>query len=142
MNIQQSMNNSVGLGARYPNPQQPLNNIPNPNAQSMRALDLSSIQDFPGMEAYYFERNHANDMISADAYRTLFLGDLSYFCTEEDLCALFSAYGRITTVRVRRGATGESLMHGFIALDTHEAAKQAIVDLDGAIFMGRNMRYF
>lgn len=77
----------------------------------------------------------------ADASRTLFLGDLSYFCTEEDLCAVFAGYGPILTVRVRRGVTGESLMHGFIALDTPEAARQAILDLDGIEFMGRNMRY-
>lgn len=75
-----------------------------------------------------------------DASKTLFLGDLSYFCTEENLCTLFVPYGRIITVRVRRGVTGESLMHGFIALDSHEAAVKAIHDLDGAEFMGRNMR--
>lgn len=76
----------------------------------------------------------------ADASRTLFLGDLSYFCTEEDLCALFAPYGPILTVRVRRGVTGESLMHGFIALDSPDAARRAITDLDGVEFMGRNIR--
>lgn len=75
-----------------------------------------------------------------DISKTIFVGDLSYFCNEEDLCALFSPYGRIITVRVRRGVTGESLMHGFIALESPEAAQRAIGDLDGIEFMGRNMR--
>ncbi len=87
-------------------------------------------------DQYYFEKPEA----AAEAARTLFLGDLSYFCTEDDLCTLFSPYGRILTVRVRRGVTGESLMHGFIALDTAEGAQRAIIDLDSFEFMGRNMR--
>jgi RNA recognition motif-containing protein len=76
----------------------------------------------------------------ADASRTLFIGDLSYFCTEEDICTLFLPFGQILTVRVRRGVTGESLMHGFIALDTPETALRAITNLDGVEFMGRNIR--
>lgn len=77
---------------------------------------------------------------SHDASRTLFIGDLSYFCTEEDLCRVFAAYGPILTVRVRRGVTGDSLMHGFVALNSSEAAVRAIRDLDKIEFMGRNMR--
>jgi RNA recognition motif-containing protein len=72
--------------------------------------------------------------------RTLFLGDLSFFCTEEDLCTLFQPYGPIAAVRVRRGVTGESLLHGFIAFHTPEATVHAVQDLDGKEFMGRNMR--
>lgn len=87
-------------------------------------------------DQYYFEKPEA----AAEAARTLFIGDLSYFCTEDDLCTLFAPYGRILTVRVRRGVTGESLMHGFIALETAEAAQRAIMDLDTCEFMGRNMR--
>lgn len=78
---------------------------------------------------------------TAEASRTLFVGDLSYFCGEEDLCNLFAQYGPILTVRVRRGVTGESLMHGFIALESAEMASRAIDQLDGIEFMGRNMRY-
>jgi RNA recognition motif-containing protein len=83
-----------------------------------------------------------NDRLEAitDASRALFVGDLSYFCTEEDLCTVFARYGPILTVRVRRGVTGESLMHGFIALDNSDAARRAIVELDGIEFMGRKMR--
>lgn len=114
----------------------------------------SNGQNFDGManstsHNWSYGRSHHNnnmydglaaELQGSDAFRTLFLGDLSYFCTEEDLCAIFAPFGNISTVRVRRGVTGESLMHGFIALDSHEAAKQAIAELDGKIFMGRSMR--
>jgi RNA recognition motif-containing protein len=72
--------------------------------------------------------------------RTLFLGDLSYFCSEEDLCALFHSYGPIAAVRIRRGVTGESLLHGFIAFHSAEATMRAVQELDGKEFMGRILR--
>lgn len=79
-------------------------------------------------------------MSALDSSRTLFVGDLSFFCNEEDLFALFAPFGSILTVRVRRGITGESLMHGFIAMELPEAAKTAIGSIDGMEFMGRNIR--
>ena len=72
--------------------------------------------------------------------RTLFIGDLSYFCTEDDLCTLLSRYGQITAARVRRGVTGESLLHGFVSFQNAQLLMQAVKDLDGAVFMGRNLR--
>ncbi len=84
---------------------------------------------------------YEEQLSSLDSARTIFVGDLSYFCNEDDLFNLFSQFGKILTVRVRRGVTGESLMHGFIAMDTAEAAGLAITGLDGMEFMGRNIRY-
>jgi RNA recognition motif-containing protein len=88
------------------------------------------------MDSFAFEKPES----ASEAAKTLFLGDLSYFCTEDDLVLLFSPYGRIMTVRVRRGVTGESLMHGFIAFDSPDSAQRAIQEIDGAEFMGRNIR--
>lgn len=92
------------------------------------------------MDMLSFDLPNAYADFSAYANRTLFLGDLSYFCTEEDLCGLFRTHGPIMTVRVRRGGSGDSLMHGFVALDSPDMARRAIKDLDGAEFMGRNIR--
>jgi RNA recognition motif-containing protein len=85
----------------------------------------------------FFDRNKLS---AIDSSRTLFVGDLSYFCTEENLFALFSTFGSILTVRIRRGISGESLMHGFVALESPEAANAALAALDGVEFMGRNIR--
>ncbi len=81
-----------------------------------------------------------SQLSNADSARTIFVGDLSFFCTEDDLRALFAPVGKILTARIRRGVTGDSLMHGFIAMDTPEAAERAIRTLDGFEFMGRNIR--
>ncbi len=93
---------------------------------------MASFESYPHMPEQYEGIN--------DSSKTLFVGDLSYFCTEEDLLSIFSGYGPILTVRVRRGITGDSLMHGFVALASAESAQRAIRDLDGIEFMGRNMR--
>ena len=85
-------------------------------------------------------QNLHSDGLLLDATRTIFVGDLSYFCTEEDLFNLFSPFGTILTVRVRRGLTGESLMHGFVAFDTPEATRMAIATIDGKEFMGRTIK--
>lgn len=71
---------------------------------------------------------------------TLFLGDLSYFCTEDDLKKLFGHYGKPNNVRVRRGPNGDSLMHAFLTLDSPENAQNAIKSLDGQMYMGRHIR--
>lgn len=77
---------------------------------------------------------------------TLFVGDLSYFCTEEHLKRLFAPYGAtvngVPTVsaEIKRGKYGDSLMHGFVYLSSVEAADLAIQDLNNKKFMGRYMR--
>eukprot|EP01031_Cornospumella_fuschlensis_P027844 gene27844-33625_t len=82
-----------------------------------------------------------NDLTISRSHQTqLFLGDLSYFCTEEDIFALFRGYGHILSVQVRRGARGDSLMHGFVTLESSDFARKAIADLDGTDFMGRTLR--
>lgn len=72
--------------------------------------------------------------------RTIFVGDLSYFCTEEDLFRLFASAGNILHVSIaRRGET--SLMYGFVELDSMERAERISEEFNGQIYMGRNLRY-
>ncbi len=71
---------------------------------------------------------------------SLFVGDISFFCTEADLVRLFEPYGRVLHVEVRRNATGESLRHGFAELASVDAAQRAINDLHSSKYMGRRIR--
>lgn len=73
--------------------------------------------------------------------RTLFIGDLSYFCREEHIHGLFSQFGGVDCLSIKRGkATGDCLMHGFIQMSTIEASEEALNALNGQVFMGRRMR--
>jgi RNA recognition motif-containing protein len=71
---------------------------------------------------------------------SLFLGDLSYFCTEDDLFHLFSPYGPLVAVKVHRGKTGNPLLHGFVSFQQEAHASLALAELSGVQFMGRVLR--
>lgn len=74
-------------------------------------------------------------------HKTLFVGNLSYFCEERNLLNLFSTYGPVESVEIKRGRdTGDCLMHGFVEMCTYEAADAAANDLRGRKFMGRRIR--
>jgi RNA recognition motif-containing protein len=73
--------------------------------------------------------------------RTLFVGDLSFFCNDEDLRSLFSSYGQVLSVEIKRGkATGDSLMHGFVEMDSEASAENALHHLRNQKFLGRRIR--
>jgi RNA recognition motif-containing protein len=72
--------------------------------------------------------------------KTLFLGDLSYFCAEDDIFALFSPFGPVSSIRVQRGVSGEPLLHGYVVFHNPQSARQALTEADGITFMGRKLR--
>lgn len=75
------------------------------------------------------------------ARKTVFVGDLSFFCTEIDIGPVFAKIGNIVSLEVKRGRHGDSLMHGFVEYDIETSAQNAIVQLNGHKLMGRCMRY-
>jgi RNA recognition motif-containing protein len=81
------------------------------------------------MKEYHFDTN-----------RTIFVGDLSYFCTEDDLVPLCSPFGHITAVKIRRGNQGKSLLFGFVENAHQDSTELAFADLHGKLFMGRNLK--
>ena len=59
--------------------------------------------------------------------RRLYVGNLPYQTTDEELNALFSQAGAVETVRVMRDmATGRARGFAFVEMATDEAAQQAI----------------
>jgi RNA recognition motif-containing protein len=72
---------------------------------------------------------------------TIYVGNLSYRATEEDLRAVFADYGTIKRIVLPMDKeTGR--MRGFAFVDMMEDAQEdaAITDLDGAEWMGRQLR--
>ena len=73
--------------------------------------------------------------------RIVYVGDLSFFCFEDQLFSLFSRHGRVIKVEVKRGkATGDSLLHGFVEMDSPASVEKVLANLQGIKFMGRKMR--
>jgi nuclear cap-binding protein subunit 2 len=73
--------------------------------------------------------------------KTLFLGDLSVYCTEKDIRQLFRPFGMIESIRLKKGSANSTrLGYGFIQYSTKESAEQALNHLSGIMFLGRVMR--
>lgn len=72
---------------------------------------------------------------------TIYVGNLSYRATEADLRAVFTDYGEVTRVMLPTDRESGK-MRGFAFVDLSEEAQEdnAISELDGAEWMGRQIR--
>lgn len=75
-----------------------------------------------------------------DPSEIIFVGDLSYFCTRQDLLDLFSQFGPVSSAVVRKSKSNEPLHYGFVELPS-TCARKAVEVLQGTYFLGRKMRY-
>lgn len=72
---------------------------------------------------------------------SIYVGNLSFKATEEDLRTVFSEYGKVTRVTLPTDReTGQRRGFAFVEMATEAEANEAIADLDGAEWMGREMR--
>ncbi|MBV8709818.1 MAG: RNA-binding protein, partial [Acidobacteriaceae bacterium] len=70
----------------------------------------------------------------------IFVGNLSYQTTQEDLQAAFEAYGAVERVNiVTDRATGQPRGFAFVEMSDSQAAQNAISQLNGAELRGRAM---
>jgi cold-inducible RNA-binding protein len=70
----------------------------------------------------------------------LFVGNLSFQATEEDLRELFAQAGTVETVRIITDQfTGRPRGFGFVEMATKEESTKAIEMLNGRLFRDRNL---
>lgn len=70
----------------------------------------------------------------------LFVGNLSYNVTENDLQDLFAQYGTVTEANLMLDrASGRSRGFAFVTMDSPESASAAIQALNGKNWEGRNL---
>ena len=71
----------------------------------------------------------------------IYVGNLSYGTTEEELQQLFSEYGAVTSVNIIKDRdTGSAKGFGFVEMGSQAEAEAAIKALDGTAIGGRNIR--
>ncbi len=71
----------------------------------------------------------------------IYVGNLDYQVTSEDLREAFAEFGEVSSVNVIIDReTGRSKGFGFIEMPDDSAAEQAINGLNGSPIMGRNMK--
>lgn len=75
---------------------------------------------------------------------TLFLGDLSVYCQEKEVFALFRNYGPIESIQIKRSDDSAvrkpHLSYGFVKFQHRESAERALMGLNGKLLLGRALR--
>jgi len=72
--------------------------------------------------------------------KKLYVGNLSWSSTEDEVRAAFEAYGEVTSVNlIEDRETGRPRGFGFVEMDDN-GAREAIEALDGKDFGGRNIK--
>jgi RNA recognition motif-containing protein len=72
--------------------------------------------------------------------KKLYVGNLSWTSTEDEVRAAFAAYGEVTSVNlIEDRETGRPRGFGFVEMDDN-GAREAIANLDGKDFGGRNIK--
>ena len=72
---------------------------------------------------------------------SIYVGNLSYEVTQEDLNAVFAEYGSVKRVQIPTDReTGRIRGFGFVEMGTEAEENAAIEALDGAEWMGRALK--
>ena len=70
----------------------------------------------------------------------IYVGNLSWTMTDEDLTNLFTQYGAVTSGKILKDKmNGRSKGFGFVEMDDDEAARNAIANLNETEVMGRKL---
>lgn len=72
---------------------------------------------------------------------SVYVGNLSFQVTEDDLVETFSEYGKVVKVQVPKDReTGRMRGFAFVEMSTEDEETAAIDALDGAEWMGRDLK--
>lgn len=72
---------------------------------------------------------------------SVYVGNLSYDVTQEDLSSVFAEYGTVKRVQIPTDReTGRPRGFGFVEMSSDAEEDAAIEALDGAEWMGRSLR--
>jgi|TARA_B110000438_G_scaffold282653_1_gene309904 RNA recognition motif-containing protein len=71
----------------------------------------------------------------------LYVGNLPWTCSEEEIEALFAQYGEVRSARIITDRdSGRSKGFGFVEMNDKDGGNAAIEGLDGNDFSGRDLR--
>ena len=72
--------------------------------------------------------------------KSIYVGNLSYEASEQEISDLFEQYGEVRSVRlIKDRETGRARGFGFVEMGA-DAADKAIEALEGQMFLGRNLK--
>ncbi|MFM7545686.1 MAG: RNA-binding protein [Cyanobacteria bacterium LVE1205-1] len=72
---------------------------------------------------------------------TIYIGNLSFQATEDDLREVFAEYGTVSRVALPIDReSGKKRGFAFVEMETEDAEDAAIADLNGAQWLGRELK--
>lgn len=126
------------------NPPAPIDSFSASNSPKSVNSGFSNQSALPNNNSPISTPSTTNSQASSPAgsnKNTLFLGDLSTFCTEESIRKLFSPYGEILEIKIMKSEeTNRNLSYGFLKFSNPISARKALNALNGKLFEGRNLR--
>ena len=70
----------------------------------------------------------------------IYVGNLAYNATDEELRAAFEAFGQVTSVKIVRDRdSGRSRGFAFVEMEDGEGAQNAVAQMNGKDLKGRNL---
>ena len=80
------------------------------------------------------------DLKETFVFMNIYVGNLSYNITEEDLRAMFAEYGDVSSTKlIIDRDSGRSKGFGFVEMSTEDAGQKAIDELNGRDVSGRSL---
>jgi RNA recognition motif-containing protein len=72
--------------------------------------------------------------------KKIYVANISYSATEQDIKDLFSEYGEVVSVKIITDKfTGQSKGFGFVEMESESDAQKTISELNGKPFMGKTL---
>lgn len=85
------------------------------------------------------EERHNSSSSRSSSSNQLYVGNLSYDCTWQDLKDAFKRFGTVSHAEVCKTSEGRTTGFGIVAFSVSNCAQRAMTNMDGANFQGRKL---
>ncbi|CRL24752.1 Nucleotide-binding, alpha-beta plait [Penicillium camemberti] len=126
----------------YPTLTQTRLNSTNEGGPRVPVRYVETIRPDPTSEDYRMERNERRRQYMSDGplpKTTVYVGNLFFDVTAEDLRKQFEKFGAVENVMIVHDARGLSKGFGYVTFTSVEEATEAITQQHGSVFEGRNL---
>ncbi|KAL0591387.1 hypothetical protein ABG067_001418 [Albugo candida] len=122
-----------------PPPQRLLSETPKERKERLRAEQIAKHQEKLNQEIAKWDPTAQDDRKTEDAYKTLFVGRISYETTEKQLRHEFEQFGAVKHIRLVEDEEGKSRGYAFIEYEHEADLKAAYKYADGKKIDGRRV---
>ena len=120
-----------------------ISTFPRQTCYTSPAFDCSSTLAVSSRTSVIFAAEVAHTQIAQNEgirLKNIFVGNLSFSTTEDELRQLFAAYGQVDRVSIMTDRdTGRSRGFGFVEMSSNEDGEKAIAALNGTQLGGRKL---